>query len=456
MDKSTEPGALLYACTGALIGIFATLLVPPEGVPHFPKAITPLSLTSFAEDVSLAEPDPMSWTEDVQGVARAAMGLGVHTVKVRGGDTLADVLVKAGIDRAAAFGAVEAIGAVYNLKKLQVGQELELTYDALSTAGETTPLAAVNFEFAPGRSISVNRNDDGTFDAHEVLARTSREFVRGEGTITSTLFESAADQGIPVEVMTAMIKLFSYDVDFQRDIQRGDNFAVMYEHTVADDGRPVRNLDIRYASMTLSGTLLKFYAFRQEDGSIDYYTGKGEGIRKALMRTPVNGATLTSSFGMRRHPILGYSLMHRGVDFGAPPGTPIMAAGDGVIEKRERNTSYGNYIRIRHASGYATAYGHMSRFAPEFTAGKRVRQGQIIGFVGATGRATGPHLHFEIMQNAKQVNPISVKFPSSEKLAGATLAKFKRAQAEADQAFAGLERNPAKWASGSAPASGGH
>ncbi len=438
MDKSFEPGAFLYACTGAFIGIFVTLLVPPAGVPHF-FAPPPLSLASLANDIALPEPDPAVWADDIQGLARAAMGLAVHTVKVRTGETLADVLVDAGIDRGAAFSAVEAIGAIYNLRKLQAGQEVELSYDALGASGDTQSLASLSFEYDPGRSVAVNRLYDGRFTAKEVIAKTRREFVRSEGTITSTLFETAADEGIPLDVMAALIKLFSYDVDFQRDIQKGDSFAVMYEHAVTDEGRPVRNLDIRYASMTLGGTTLKYYGFLQDDGGLDFYNDKGEGVRKALMRTPVNGATLTSSFGMRRHPILGYSLMHRGVDFGAPAGTPIMAAGDGVIEKRERNGTYGNYIRIRHASDYATAYGHMSRFAPEFTIGKRVRQGQIIGYVGATGRATGPHLHFEIMHHAKQVNPIGVKFPASQKLEGATMAKFREIRAEADQEFARLE-----------------
>jgi murein DD-endopeptidase MepM/ murein hydrolase activator NlpD len=440
MGKSFQPGSLLYACSGAFIGIFATMLVPPAGLPAFsPAPIASVVLTSLSDTISLIEPEPLTWTDDARGVFNAAMGLADQSVTVQQGDTLADVLVKTGVDKTTAYNVTEAVRAVYDLKRLQVGQELELAYDALGAAGDATPLASLNFEVLPGHSISVNRLDDGAFIAKEVIANTHRAYARGEGVITSTLFEAAADQGIPLDVMGALVKLFSYDVDFQRDIQKGDKFEVMYEQVLTEDGRSVRNLDIRYASMNVGGTPLKFYAFKQDDGSYEYYNDKAEGIRKALLRTPVNGAKLTSNFGMRRHPILGYSLMHRGVDFGVPTGTPIMAAGDGVIEMRGPNGAYGNYVRIRHNGDYSTAYAHMSRFASELSVGKRVRQGQVIGYVGATGRVTGPHLHFEVLQKRKQVNPISIKFPSAQKLTGATLAKYRAAQATTDQAFAALK-----------------
>ena len=435
-NTNYQPCALLYACAGAFIGIFATLQVPAGGFPAFPPVIQSLSLSSLAEGLSFAEPDPNQWIEEPGIALRPA----VQTVTVREGDTLGDLLVKSGVERTAAFGVVDAVQTVYNLKRLQAGLELELTFDTLGSVGDAAPLAAMNFEVDASHSISVNRAEDGTFTAKDVIAVTRREFARSEGTITSTLFEAAAADGLPQDVLTAMVKLLSYDVDFQRDIQKGDKFQVMYERTATEDGRAVRNLDIRYASMTLSGSQLKFYAFRQDDGSYDYYNDKGEGIRKALLRTPVNGAKLTSSFGMRRHPILGYSLLHKGVDFGVPPGTPIMAAGDGVIEMRAPNGAYGNYIRIRHNGEYATAYAHMSRFADDLSVGKRVRQGQIIGFVGATGRVTGPHLHFEVLQKNKQVNPISIKFPSAQKLEGPLMTKFRQAQAQTDKAFAALDK----------------
>ncbi len=438
MGKTLQPSALLYAGAGAFIGLFATLLVPSAGFTGFAKPSLPsISLTSLMPAVLLqSKPDTEIWNDNMGGVLRAT-GL-VQTVIVQQGDTLGDMFVKAGVDKAAAFSVVDAISAIYNLKKLQVGQEFELSYDSLGVESETSPLSTVTFEVDPSHSISVVRQDDGTFAAKEIVANTRREYVRSEGVITSTLFETAQKEGIPTDVLAAMIKMFSYDVDFQRDIQKGDKFSVMYEHTVTDDGRAVRNLNIRYASMTMSGQQMKFYAVKQSDGSYDYYNDKGEGVRKALLRTPVNSAVLTSGFGMRRHPILGYSVLHRGVDFGVPPGTPIMAAGDGVVEKREFQNGYGNYIRIRHNGDYATAYAHMSRFGKDMSVGKRVRQGDVIGYVGATGRVTGPHLHFEVLKNNGQVNPITVKFPASQKLEGAMMAKFRATQSETDQAFAVL------------------
>jgi murein DD-endopeptidase MepM/ murein hydrolase activator NlpD len=364
------------------------------------------------------------------------MGL-ARKVTLRSGDTLATVLEKTGIDRSTAQGVVDALRDVYDPKHFRAGQELELSYEPPDDDGNKA-LSQVNFSVDPAHSIMVSRLDDGTFSAKEIVADTHREFVRAEGAVETSLFDAAQDEGLPIDVLTAMVKLFSYDVDFQRDLQKGDSFAVMYERELTADGKTVRNFNIQYATMMLSGDPLKFYAFRQEDGSYDYYTEKGEGVRKALLRTPVNGAVLTSGFGLRFHPILGYSRMHRGVDFGVPNGTPIMAAGDGVIEKRGFNGEYGNYIRIRHNSEYSTAYAHMSKFAPEFSVGSHVKQGQIIGFVGHTGLATGPHLHFEVIDHNKQVNPVNVKFPASQKLTGAALARFRATQQEIDQRFAAL------------------
>jgi murein DD-endopeptidase MepM/ murein hydrolase activator NlpD len=441
MGKTFQPGSLLYACSGAFIGIFATMLVPPAGLPGFnPEPITSPLPTSLAVAISLTEPEQLTWADEIGGVFGVAMGLAAQTVRVQQGDTLVDVLVNTGVDRTSAYNVVEAVSEVYDLKRLQVGQEFELDYDALGAAGDTTPLASLNFEVLPGHSIYVVRQDDGTFSAKEVIANTHRAFSRGEGVITSTLFEAAAEQNIPPNVLSAMVKLFSYSVDFQRDIKRGDKFQVMYEQVLTEDSRAVRNLDIRYASMVVNGSLLKFYAFRQDNGTYEYYNDKGEGIRKALLRTPVNGARLTSNFGIRRHPILGYSILHRGVDFGVPTGTPIMAAGDGTIEMSGPNGTYGNYVRIRHNGDYSTAYAHMSRFQPDLAVGKHVRQGQIIGYVGATGRVTGPHLHFEVLQKKKQVNPISIKFPSAQKLEGTSMTKFRTARAQTDLAFSQINK----------------
>lgn len=430
----SHPGTAAYAIFGALIGAVVTYFNPVG--PAFlaiDSRWTSESLAAIAEDFVPPSPEPELWLESLPPALRE--GVDVETVKLRAGDTLQDVLLRAGLDGSTAAGVSNALYTVFNPKRLRAGQELELEYNAIVLEGET-PLAKVALEINPGHKVSVARQGDGSYAAREIHVPTRREFVRAEGTIESSLFEAAAAQGVPQDIMTALVKLYSYDVDFQRDIQKGDRFSVLYERTVTEEGRTVSNHDVAFASLHVGGQPLKLYAFEHPDGGVEYYDEKGEGIRKALMRTPINGAKLTSSFGKRHHPILGYSLMHRGSDFGAPTGTPIMAAGDGVIEKAGPNGAYGNYIRLRHSGDFATAYAHLSRFGAGIGAGRRVRQGQIIGYVGTTGRSTGPHLHFEMLRKGVQVNPATVKLQGSQRLEGKTLAAFKTTVAATDRKYA--------------------
>ena len=199
---------------------------------------------------------------------------------------------------------------------------------------------------------------------------------------------------------------------------------------------PVRTGDVIYASMTLSGKTKAYYRYTPKSGITDYFDEQGRSVRKTLMRTPVDGARLSSGFGARRHPVLGYTKMHKGVDFAAPRGTPIMAAGDGVVERANRYGGYGNYLRIRHNSELKTAYAHIHRFAKGVSAGSRVKQGQIVAYVGSTGRSTGPHLHYEVLQNMKQVNPLSIKVAAGEILKGSELKRLAAARSTIDQRVA--------------------
>ena len=249
------------------------------------------------------------------------------------------------------------------------------------------------------------------------MARQLQRVALGaEGRIDNNLSTAARDAGLPMSVLVEMIRIFSFDVDFQRELQSGDSFEVLYEALFEDDGSLAKTDGVLYASLTLSGERLDMYNFTPQSGHDDFFDRKGQSVRKTLMRTPIDGARLSSRFGMRKHPVLGYSRQHKGVDFAAPRGTPIYAAGDGVIESAGRNGGYGKYLRIRHNSTYKTAYGHMTRIAKGMRRGKRVRQGQIIGYVGSTGRSTGPHLHYEVLRSGRQVNPLKIKLPSGEKL----------------------------------------
>jgi murein DD-endopeptidase MepM/ murein hydrolase activator NlpD len=203
----------------------------------------------------------------------------------------------------------------------------------------------------------------------------------------------------------------------------------MYEQYETADGTRVKTGNLVYARLQVNGEDIPIYRYEMKNGDVNYFTADGVSVRKALMSTPIDGARLSSGFGMRKHPVLGYNKMHKGIDFAAPTGTPIYAAGDGTIERLGQWSTYGNYIRIRHNSDIKTAYAHMSRFAKGLSAGSRVKQGQVIGYVGATGRVTGAHLHYEVLENDTQINPKSVKLPLGETLRGAELASFK-AQAQ--------------------------
>jgi murein DD-endopeptidase MepM/ murein hydrolase activator NlpD len=370
----------------------------------------------------------------VRRVATAALDA-TKTVKVKAGDTLSDVLQRGGVERNVAVDIVEAIKQVYNPRRLQRDQALTLNF---IDHENDRHLGEMTFETAPGESIAVERAEDGSYVARKVVAATHKELVRYDGVINSSLYAAADAAGLPTEIMNKMTALFAHDVDFQRDIQEGDKFSVMFERVVTADGRVINNGAIKLASMTLSGVTNKQFAFTHPDGSVDFYNEKGEGVRKGLKRTPINGARLTSGFGLRRHPILGYSKMHQGIDFGAPTGTPVLAAGDGVVEKREVFGGYGNYVRIRHSDGYATAYAHLSRFGKNLRVGQRVRQDDVIGYVGTTGRSTGPHLHYEILRNGQQQNPMKVKFASANKLEGTLAAKFREARLNTERQYAAL------------------
>ena len=223
-----------------------------------------------------------------------------------------------------------------------------------------------------------------------------------------------------------MINLYSYDVDFQRDIKIGDKFEILVESFYTQDGKKVRDGDILFSSLSLRKRSKPIDIYMHKiDGNTKYYNSKGSSNRKTLLRTPINGARVSSSYGMRRHPVLGYSKMHKGIDFAAARGTPILAAGDGKITYYGRRGGYGNFVRIKHTKEYSTAYAHASRFVKRLRRGSKVKQGQVIAYVGTTGRSTGPHLHFELLKRGKAVNPSKVKATSGSRLRGKKLKFFK-------------------------------
>lgn len=343
-------------------------------------------------------------------------------LRVAQGETLAGLLVRAGASRAETNAALASISGVYNPRQLRPGQPVSLFFNR--EEGEPR-LTGVAFRSEPGASVTANRTTAGGFEAREVLMPVTFEIARIAAPVETSLYASALNLGATDREVAALADAFAYDVDFQRDVRGGDNFELVFERYYDDEGNTVRTGEMLFISLESRRGQRAFYSFLAPgDTRPDWYDADGRSARKFLMKTPINGARLSSGFGMRRHPVLGYSRMHRGTDFAAATGTPILAAGDGTIVRAGPFSTYGNYVRIRHANGYETAYAHMSRFARGMRAGTRVRQGQVIGYVGTTGRSTGPHLHYEVLRRGQQVNPMTLRVANGRNLSGRALELF--------------------------------
>ena len=268
------------------------------------------------------------------------------------------------------------------------------------------------------KKIELTKNlDNKQFKKKDVITNLNRKIIFKENTILQSLYKSAIESSVPPNIIIEFARVYGFQVDFQRDIRKKDTFQIMYEIFEDDNGKVYETGNILYANLKLTGIDNALYYFdkKNEEGHFDE---NGKSVQKALMKTPINGARLSSSFGMRKHPIDGYNKMHRGTDFAAPMGTPIMASGDGVVTRAKWCGGGGNCIKIRHNSTYETIYAHMSKFANGIRVGVRVRQGQTIGYVGSTGKSTGPHLHYEVIFNGKKINSQKLKLPSGKILKG--------------------------------------
>ena len=261
--------------------------------------------------------------------------------------------------------------------------------------------------------VNAKLNDFDRFVSQYLAAQTERKILRNKIRISNSIHSSLKGEGIPKEIVKEFINQFSFSVDFQRDISKNDIIEILYEANFVSNDEMVGQPKLLYASLNLKKTQkIELFRYKMKNGKIDYFDSEGKSIRKSIMRTPINGARLSSRFGLRKHPILGFSKMHRGVDFAAKRGTPIMAAGDGRVSFAGRNGSYGKFIEIRHLNGFSTRYGHLQKFAKNLKKGKNVKQGEIIGYVGNTGRSTGPHLHYEVKHKRRIINPMTLKLPS--------------------------------------------
>ena len=279
--------------------------------------------------------------------------------------------------------------------------------------------------------VNIDKGQDGLEVTKNVTQLFKKEVVVN-GKISNNLYSSAVKSGMEPNIIIEFARIFGFEVDFQRDIRKGDWFEILYER-FEDDNNIVQDTGkIIYASMFVNGAEINLYNFKDGSGDIGFYDLKGKSIVKSLMKTPINGARLSSSYGMRKHPILGYNKMHRGTDFAAPSGTPIMASGAGKVIRARWCGGGGNCVKIKHNSTYQTVYAHMKSFARGIKEGRRVKQGQIIGYVGSTGMSTGPHLHYEVIVNGKKVNSQKLKLPSGKILKGKTREEFELARIKID------------------------
>lgn len=344
-------------------------------------------------------------------------------VEVARGETLALVLSRADARWEEIAPALEAVSTVFDPRRIRPGQVVNV-YTKNNGDGESR-LMGLAFRAEPGAAVTVGRDLSGNFWAREIVTPWSMQTAHVVSKINGSLYQSALAVGATEQEVAAVSNVLSFDIDFQRDLFPGDTFELVFDRYFDEDGRTIRTGDLYYIALqTRRGPKAYYYFKGPDDKEGAWYDKDGHSARKFLMKTPIDGARLTSSFGMRLHPILGYSLMHRGVDFAAGTGTPVRAAGDGVVARAGPYGSYGNYVRIRHGNGYETAYAHLSRFASGLRAGMSVRQGQVVGYVGATGRATGPHLHYEVLLKNAQVNPMTLKLATGRNLEGQDLALF--------------------------------
>ena len=347
--------------------------------------------------------------------------------KIKSGETFDKILESYSIEKSEIVKIKNSLKNKVNLNKLNTKQIIQFNLDKTNNK-----ISEFIYQTSNTQKIFLKRNIDNDKFNKEILSiKLNKKIVYKENTILQSLYKSATDQSIPANTIIEFARIYGFQVDFQRDIRKQDKFQIMYEIFLNEKNKIVETGEILFANLKLSGQDNNLYFFDKE-GSEGHYDKNGKSVKKALMKTPINGARLSSPFGMRKHPIDGYNKMHKGTDFAAPMGTPIMASGDGVVKKAGWCGGGGNCVKIRHNSTYQTIYAHMSKFARGIKTGVRVKQGQTIGYVGSTGKSTGPHLHYEVIVNGKKVNSQKLKLPSGKILKGKERKNFETKKIKLD------------------------
>ncbi|MFV0626996.1 MAG: peptidoglycan DD-metalloendopeptidase family protein [Alphaproteobacteria bacterium] len=355
------------------------------------------------------------------------------SVEVGKGDHFIGILTqKIGVNTNEAHTIVSTLKSKFNPRSIKVGQNIEFEVLEKTSNKELVSLEKMIISQGHSKRIILKKEGENKYKVQVEEDELIEEVVSATGTVNGSLSTAMNSNGVPRTVIANFINIFSYSIDFRKDLRNGDKFEIIYENKINKNGKVVKTGNILYAALNLHNDKIELFRFESSKGNVDYYNEKGVALKRTLHRKPLafQNARISSPFGRRRHPIYKDTRIHWGVDYAAPRGTAIFAAGDGVVQVAKYNGGYGNYIKIRHNSEYSTAYGHMQSFAKGVRSGTRVKQGQIIGYVGNTGRSTGAHLHYEVVKNGKRVNPTAIKAATGENLVGNSMKKFQAVVAE--------------------------
>lgn len=364
-------------------------------------------------------------------------------VQIQAGETFEQAVRRLGVSPEDAEQAVTLLTEAFDTVRIRAGLRFKAAVARPEVEGGEARLMGLSFRTGPATQITLSRSFDGSLRLREMTEELREETTIIQGEIDRSLYKNALDLGAPAPITNQAIKLFAHKFDMSRDLRDGDEFRLVFTRTVTESGRTVSGKELLYAEITAKNNgdkPVRFYRFNGPDGKADYFDEEGKSTRGFLMQTPMGFGRVTSGFGGRIHPVLGYRKDHTGIDFAGSTGTPIYASGDGTVVMAGRHGGYGNWVQIRHGQGWETGYAHLSRFGPGIRNGTRVRQGQLIGYVGATGRVTGPHLHYEVIHNGRKVNPRSAQVPAGgSELSGGELTAFRTRAAELNATIAANE-----------------
>ncbi|QUD87505.1 M23 family metallopeptidase [Phenylobacterium montanum] len=399
---------------------------PLAAQPASPVAVAALQAQAFA-----------------QSSAPAGFSAPVETpVTVRSGETLQAAVLRTGVAPDEARQVVTELGKAFDTIHIKAGLAFQAAVAGPLDRRGPLRLVGLSLRASPVKSVTLARSFDGSLRLRELEEKVRDETTVAKGQMNGSLYESAEAAGATPTLTAEVAKLFSRKLDFSRDIQPGDEFKLVFDRKVTESGRTVEAGELLYAEIGAKGQVTRFYRFKEPGAAQpEFFDETGKNIKGFLLKTPVDGARVTSGFGMRMHPILGYTRMHQGIDFGVPTGTPVYAAGDGVVEEARWAGGYGRWMKLKHTGGWETAYGHLSGWVVR--AGQHVHQGQVIAYSGSTGESTGPHLHYEVMNAGRKIDPKSAKVPAGTILAGRDLAAFRAEKAHVDQLLAGAPQNAA-------------